>query len=218
MGTANSTLADPGATPVTDAIGGTIVTLVGISGTYYLVRKAHMWAQDQTAQDQAGQDQAAQGREPKDQEPESPPSPGKKRKVTIGETTIIPDKVITPLKTKTPVTRAPRTPPQAPTLAPLRAYTSIDGSMPSMDEIEPGLFIGNMASVESERYLKDHNITAVVSLVNPLRLPFHDQANPAHYHPLENFDLKNRLVIGAEDREWEDLLKHMYVHAILAPR
>lgn len=84
----------------------------------------------------------------------------------------------------------------------------------SIDEITPGLFVGNMACVESERVLKQLKITAVVSVVSKHRGPFPQPSTPyglmgRNQHPLEKlFDLEDRLVVFVDDTRSDNIFRH----------
>lgn len=84
----------------------------------------------------------------------------------------------------------------------------------SVDEITPGLFVGNMACVESERALKRLKITAVVSAVSKHRGPFPQPSTPyglmgRRQHPLEKlFDMEDRLVVFVDDTRSDNIFRH----------
>lgn len=84
----------------------------------------------------------------------------------------------------------------------------------SVDEITPGLFVGNMACVESERVLKQLKITAVVSVVSKHRGPFPKPSTPyglmaRSQHPLEKlFDVEDHLVILVNDTRSDNIFRH----------
>lgn len=84
----------------------------------------------------------------------------------------------------------------------------------SVDEITPGLFVGNTASVENERALRDLKITAVVSVVSRYRRPFPPPAAPhgpmgRHRHPLERlFHARDRIAIYVDDSSSENIFRH----------
>ncbi|ROV97974.1 hypothetical protein VMCG_07061 [Cytospora schulzeri] len=84
--------------------------------------------------------------------------------------------------------------------------------LPSITEIVPGLFLGNMACVDNEAILKSYKINAVISIVSPRRMPFPRTRAPGgghNLHPLEKrFSIKDRMVIVASDRRYEDLIQH----------
>lgn len=77
----------------------------------------------------------------------------------------------------------------------------------SISKIEPGLFIGNLACVSSDEYLRSHNITAVVSVTTSSELP--PVANLISTHPLKKFDPSNHLMIRAGDSKSTNLLKEL---------
>lgn len=84
----------------------------------------------------------------------------------------------------------------------------------SVDEITPGLFIGNMACVESEKVLRQLKTTAVVSVVSKYREPF-PQVNTSYGlrahppHPLEKLlDVENRLVIFVDDTRSDNIFRY----------
>jgi hypothetical protein len=84
----------------------------------------------------------------------------------------------------------------------------------SVDEITPGLFIGNMTCVESERTLKQLKITAVVSVVSTYRRPFPQPSTQSglkrrHRHPLEKlYDVKDRIVVFVDDTRSDNIFRH----------
>ncbi|KAL1870228.1 hypothetical protein Daus18300_005293 [Diaporthe australafricana] len=85
----------------------------------------------------------------------------------------------------------------------------------SVDEIVPGLFLGNMACVESEKVLTELEITAVVSVVSERRRPFPQTSTSygllgrRRPHTLEKlFGIENRLVIFADDRSSDNIFRH----------
>lgn len=84
----------------------------------------------------------------------------------------------------------------------------------SVDEVITGLFVGNMACVESERALKQLKITAVVSVVSKHRRPFPQPSTPyglmgRSQHPLEKlFDVEDRLVVFVDDTRSENIFRH----------
>lgn len=84
----------------------------------------------------------------------------------------------------------------------------------SVDEITSGLFVGNMACVESESALKQLGITAVVSVVSKYRKQFPQsstQYSPwtRYLHPLERlYDLRDRHVIYVDDRVSDNVFRH----------
>lgn len=84
----------------------------------------------------------------------------------------------------------------------------------SVDEITPGLFVGNMACVESETVLKQLKITAVVSVVSKHRRPFPQPSTPyglmaRSQHPLEKlFDVEDRLVVFVDDTRSDNIFRH----------
>ena len=77
----------------------------------------------------------------------------------------------------------------------------------SISKIESGLFVGDMACVESEACLKFHNITAVISVACHSELASTDSLSPTH--PLKKFDPKNRLTIRAGDIKSANLVKEL---------
>lgn len=83
---------------------------------------------------------------------------------------------------------------------------------PSLTEIIPGLFVGNIACVDNERILKAYKIDAVISIVSRRRAPFPGSRPPARGegpHPLEKlFSLEDRMVITAGDTTSEDLIQY----------
>lgn len=91
-------------------------------------------------------------------------------------------------------------------------YLFVNTMMPSISEIVPGLFIGNMACVDNESVLKKYNINAVISVVSPRRMPFPSPQLPqsgSDLHPLQKlFTIKDHMVIVAHDRCSENLIKH----------
>ncbi|ROW01008.1 hypothetical protein VSDG_02748 [Cytospora chrysosperma] len=105
----------------------------------------------------------------------------------------------------------------ATTLQALPRPTALDylfdiSCVPSISEIVPGLFLGNMACVDNETVLKSYKINAVISVISPRRVPFPRTRAPdggAGLHPLEKlFPNKDRMVIVAHDRRSEDLIQH----------
>lgn len=85
----------------------------------------------------------------------------------------------------------------------------------SVDEIVPGLFLGNMACAESEKVLRELEITAVVSVVSEHRRPFpqtrtsYGLLGRRRPHTLEKlFDMENRHVIFANDRSSDNIFRH----------
>lgn len=84
----------------------------------------------------------------------------------------------------------------------------------SLGEIMPGLFVGNMACVESERALKEFKITAVVSVVSRYRKRFptpHFPHDPLgrRSHPLERlFDVKDRLTFFVDDTRSDNVFRY----------
>lgn len=85
----------------------------------------------------------------------------------------------------------------------------------SVDEITPGLFVGNMNCVESEKALRQLKITAAVSVVSKHRRPF-PQPRTAHglmgrsQHPLEKlFDVEDRLVVFVDDTRSDNIFRYL---------
>lgn len=84
----------------------------------------------------------------------------------------------------------------------------------SVGEVMPGLFIGNMACVESESALKQLNITAVVSVVSRYRKQFPPPESPydssgRQRHPLEKlFDVRDRLTIFVDDSRSDNIFRY----------
>lgn len=84
----------------------------------------------------------------------------------------------------------------------------------SVDEITPGLFVGNMACIESESVLKQLKITAVVSVVSKYRKPFPQHNTPygltgPRRHPLEKlFNLQDRVVIFVDDTRSDNIFHY----------
>ncbi|KAI3395610.1 hypothetical protein diail_1048 [Diaporthe ilicicola] len=85
----------------------------------------------------------------------------------------------------------------------------------SVNEIIPGLFVGNMACVERERVLRELKITAVVSVVSEYRRPFPQTSTSygllgrRRRHALEKLvDINNRHVIFVEDRASDNIFRH----------
>lgn len=84
----------------------------------------------------------------------------------------------------------------------------------SVDEITPGLFVGNMACVESESVLKQLKITAVVSVVSKYRKPFPQTNTPKgligpRRHALEKlFNLQDRVVIFVDDTRSDNIFRY----------
>lgn len=84
----------------------------------------------------------------------------------------------------------------------------------SVDQITPGLFVGNTASVENERALRNFKITAVVSVVSRYRRPFPPSAAPRgpmgrQRHPPERlFHAKDRIAIYVDDSSSENIFRH----------
>lgn len=91
-------------------------------------------------------------------------------------------------------------------------YLFDTSSVPSISEIVPGLFIGNIACIDNESVLKRYDINAVISVISPRRLPFPESQTPlggSDPHPLEKlFTIKDRMVIVAYDRRSENLIQH----------
>lgn len=92
------------------------------------------------------------------------------------------------------------------------AYLFQASDTPSISQIVPGLFIGNIACVDSESLLKLYNISAVISVISRRLLPFpkslvpDDEPGP---HPLEKlFAIKDRMVIISEDCCSANLIQH----------
>lgn len=84
--------------------------------------------------------------------------------------------------------------------------------IPSISEVVPGLFLGNMECVDNEAVLRSYKINAVVSIISPKRVPFPRTRAPdsgSGIHPLEKlFTIKDRMVIVSYDRRSEDLIQH----------
>lgn len=84
----------------------------------------------------------------------------------------------------------------------------------SVDEITTGLFVGNMACVESESVLKQLKITAVVSVVSKYRKSFPQPNTPygltrPRRHPLEKlFNLQDRVVIFVDDTRSDNIFRY----------
>lgn len=84
----------------------------------------------------------------------------------------------------------------------------------SIDEVTPGLFVGNMACVESESALKQLKITAVVSVVSKYRKPFPQPNTPngltgPRRHPLEKlFNLHDRVAIFVDDTRSDNIFRY----------
>lgn len=84
----------------------------------------------------------------------------------------------------------------------------------SVDEITPGLFVGNMACVESERTLRQLKITTVVSVVSKYRNPFPQPSTQygttrCRRHPLEKlYNLEDRIVIFVDDTRSDNIFRH----------
>lgn len=79
----------------------------------------------------------------------------------------------------------------------------------SVDEIIPGLFIGNMMCVESEKSLKELKISAVVSVVSTYRRPFPPPSTQYRQHPLEKlYDVKDRIAIFVDDTRSDNIFRH----------
>lgn len=84
----------------------------------------------------------------------------------------------------------------------------------SVDEITSGLFVGNMACVESESALNQLGITAVVSVVSNHRKPFPQSSTQygpwtRRLHPLEKlYNVRDRLVIFVDDTPSDNIFRH----------
>ncbi|KUI63680.1 Dual specificity protein phosphatase 26 [Cytospora mali] len=84
---------------------------------------------------------------------------------------------------------------------------------PSITEILPGLYIGNIACANNEEMLRRFNITAVISVISQQQMP-HPVVAPAQsgaqvQHPLQKlFTVDDRMLIDASDRPYENLIKY----------
>lgn len=84
----------------------------------------------------------------------------------------------------------------------------------SVDEVASGLFVGNMACVESERTLRQLKITAVVSVVSKYRNPFPQPSTQygltrCRRHPLEKmYNLEDRIAIFVDDTRSDNIFRY----------